>query len=67
MPDTQKPGSPDSLRAEYWCGLRIVAANGFARIAKGFARRRLNAGGHNAIQSKDSILFPAASIRHSNG
>lgn len=36
----QKPGSPDSLRAEYWCGLRIVAREWVCLDHQGFARAK---------------------------
>lgn len=36
----QKPGSPDSLRAEYWCGLRIVAREWVCLNHQGFARAK---------------------------
>lgn len=36
----QKPGSPDSLRAEYWCGLRIIAREWVCLDHQGFARAK---------------------------
>lgn len=36
----QKPGSPESLRVEYWCGLRIVAREWVCLDHTGFARAK---------------------------
>ena len=36
----QKPGSPESLRVEYWCGLRIVAREWVCLNHQGFARAK---------------------------
>lgn len=36
----QKPGSPESLRVEYWCGLRIVAREWVCLDHQGFARAK---------------------------
>ena len=59
----QKPGSPDSLRAEYWCGLRIAACEWVCLDHQvGFARAKAERWWAQRNPT-DSILFPAVLTR----
>ncbi len=60
----QKPGSPDSLRVEYWCGLRIAAREWVCLNHQGFARAKAerwwvarNPAGFNFVPSNVDQAF----------
>jgi DNA repair protein RadD len=75
----RKDGSPDSLRVEYWSGLRCVAKEwvclqhaGFARAkAEGWWARRIGAFAPGtvaeAVAQADTLLTPATVIVNESG
>ena len=56
----QKPGSPESLRVEYWCGLRIVAREWVCLNHQGFARAKADRWW--ARRNPDSFNFIPGSV-----